>query len=92
MHRRSVLALTAAMLFCASTLFAKLIIASAHPALQAGLLYLGSGLGLSVVRLLSDRGWAASGLAASESRWLTPSRLWALPWRANRRASSHLFV
>lgn len=48
MHRGSVLALTAAVLFGASTLFAKLIIASAHPALQAGLLYLGSCLGLSV--------------------------------------------
>ena len=48
MHRGIVLALAAAVLFGASTPFAKLVVASAHPVLLAGLLYLGSGFGLSV--------------------------------------------
>jgi len=38
--------------------------------LLAGLLYLGSGIGLSVGRLLRDRGWRASGLRRAEWAWL----------------------
>lgn len=75
MHRGIVLALAAAVLFGASTPFAKLVVASAHPVLLAGLLYLGSGLGLSAFRLLRDRGWAAPGLVAGEWRWLTAAVL-----------------
>lgn len=75
MRRGIMLALAAAVLFGASTPFAKLVVASAHPVLLAGLLYLGSGLGLSAFRLLRDCGWAASGLVAGERRWLTAAVL-----------------
>ena len=44
------IALGAALLFGASTPLAKLALSSAHPLLVAGLLYLGSGIGLAVVR------------------------------------------
>lgn len=36
---------------------------------MAGLLYLGSGLGLAVIRLLRDRGWQTSGLSGSGWFW-----------------------
>lgn len=42
-------ALLAAMLFGASTPFAKLLIDQAHPLMLAGMLYLGSGIGLSIL-------------------------------------------
>jgi drug/metabolite transporter (DMT)-like permease len=45
------LALTSAVLFGASTPFAKLLLGSVDPWLMAGLLYLGAGLGLAVVHL-----------------------------------------
>src|SRR3954449_11366391 len=45
------LALTSAVLFGASTPFAKLLLGSVDPWLMAGLLYLGAGLGLSVIHL-----------------------------------------
>lgn len=35
----------------------------------AGLLYLGSGLGLGIIRLVRDRAWKASGLKQSEWLW-----------------------
>lgn len=63
-------ALAAAALFGASTPFAKLLTGAMSPLLLAGLLYLGSGLGLFVLRLLRDRGWKASGMAPGEWRWL----------------------
>lgn len=63
-------ALLAASLFGASTPFAKALAGDVSPVLLAGLLYLGSGLGLAVVRLIRDRGWEASGLKASEWPWL----------------------
>lgn len=63
-------ALLAAALFGASTPFAKLLVGELPPALLAGLLYLGSGIGLTVVRLIRDRGWQASGLVPSEWPWL----------------------
>lgn len=44
-------AITAAVLFGAGTPFAKLLLDNVNPWLLAGLLYLGSGMGLSVVRL-----------------------------------------
>ena len=58
------------MLFGASTPFAKLLAGAMSPVLLAGLLYLGSGLGLFALRLLRDRGWKASGMHAGEWRWL----------------------
>ncbi|NUP87828.1 MAG: DMT family transporter [Burkholderiaceae bacterium] len=63
-------ALLAAALFGASTPFAKLLVGEMSPWLLAGLLYLGSGLGLAAARLIRDRGWTPSGLAKGEWRWL----------------------
>ncbi len=63
-------AIAAAALFGASTPFAKLLAGTMPPLLLAGLLYLGSGLGLFALRCVRDRGWKASGIAAGEWRWL----------------------
>ncbi|MDR3415525.1 MAG: DMT family transporter [Nevskia sp.] len=69
--RRSIAAaLAAALLFGCSTPFAKRLVGDVHPVLLAGLLYLGSGVGLWSVRLLRDRGFAATGMAASDWWWL----------------------
>jgi drug/metabolite transporter (DMT)-like permease len=62
--------LFAATLFGASTPFAKMLVGELSPVLLAGLLYLGSGIGLFVVRLTRDRGWRPSGLARSGWPWL----------------------
>lgn len=63
-------ALAAAALFGASTPLAKLLGLNIPPVLLAGLLYLGSGLGLTVVRFVRDHGWKPAGLASSEWPWL----------------------
>ncbi|MHB1352531.1 MAG: DMT family transporter [Thiobacillus sp.] len=63
-------ALAAAALFGASTPLVKLLVGESPPLLLAGLLYLGSGLGLAAIRLVRDRGWKPSGLAPGEWRWL----------------------
>jgi drug/metabolite transporter (DMT)-like permease len=63
-------ALAAALLFGASTPFAKQLLRDTSPMLLAGLLYLGSGVGLSLARLLRDRGWRKPVLARAEWRWL----------------------
>lgn len=63
------LALLAAALFGGSTPFVKLLIGDTAPLVLAGLLYLGSGLGLAVARLLRDRNWQASGLSGSDWFW-----------------------
>lgn len=63
-------ALAAAALFGASTPLVKLLVGELPTLLLAGLLYLGSGLGLAAIRLLRDRGWKPSGLAIGEWRWL----------------------
>lgn len=63
-------ALAAAALFGASTPLAKMLVGELPPVLLAGLLYLGSGVGLALVRLVRDRGWRSSGLARSEWPWL----------------------
>jgi drug/metabolite transporter (DMT)-like permease len=70
MNLSIVYALAAAALFGASTPFAKLLGLDVSPVLLAGLLYLGSGVGLSMVRFARDRGWKRSGLASSEWPWL----------------------
>jgi drug/metabolite transporter (DMT)-like permease len=74
LHRAAWPALGAALLFGASTPFAKQFIGSggdaSFPFLLAGLLYLGSGLGLGVMRLLRDRGWKPVGMPAHEWPWL----------------------
>ncbi len=46
MHRGVVYALLAATLFGASTPFSKILVGQMAPVMLAGLLYLGSGLGL----------------------------------------------
>lgn len=66
-------ALAAAALFGASTPLVKLLVGESSPLLLAGLLYLGSGLGLAAIRLVRDRGWKPSGLAPGEWRWLVGS-------------------
>ena len=63
-------ALAAAALFGASTPLVKLLVGELPTLLLAGLLYLGSGLGLAAIRLLRDRGWKASGLTTAEWPWL----------------------
>jgi drug/metabolite transporter (DMT)-like permease len=65
-----VAALIAALLFGASTPFAKLLAADMPPILLAGLLYLGSGVGLALIRVLRDAGWSAPRIAAREWPWL----------------------
>lgn len=68
--RDSVLsALVAAALFGASTPLAKILSDTLSPVLLAGLLYLGSGLGLWAIRIVRDRGFSASMLAAREWPW-----------------------
>lgn len=59
-------ALLAAALFGASTPFAKLLSGELPPVLLAGLLYLGSGIGISLFRLVRDQGWKPSGITRSE--------------------------
>jgi len=64
-------ALAAALLFGASTPLAKLLIGTVPPLLLAGLLYLGSGLGLSLLlglRLLRDPA-AAQALRVARADW-----------------------
>lgn len=61
-------ALAAALLFGAGTPFAKLLLGETSPWLLAGLLYIGSGAGLFIVRCV--RRAPAGGLARGERAWL----------------------
>ena len=70
MNKNVLYALGAAALFGASTPFAKLLTGDMPPVLLAGLLYLGSGLGLSLARVVRDGGFKPSGLPRSEWPWL----------------------
>ena len=71
MHHSGVLfALLAACLFGASTPLAKLLIGDVPPVMLGGLLYLGSGVGLSAYRLVRDKSWQASGMQVGEWKWL----------------------
>jgi drug/metabolite transporter (DMT)-like permease len=63
-------ALGAAALFGASTPFAKQFVGDMSALLLAGLLYLGSGVGLLGLRLVRDRGWRNPGLGRTEWPWL----------------------
>lgn len=63
------LALLAAALFGGSTPFVKLLIGEVSALALAGLLYLGSGLGLAVARLWRDRGGRPSGMSGADWRW-----------------------
>jgi drug/metabolite transporter (DMT)-like permease len=74
MHKGVIYALLAAALFGASTPFAKTLVDAVAPVMLAGLLYLGSGLGLLV--------WFLVRLCTSRNDHDTPARLTApdLPW------------
>ena len=70
MNLSIIYALVAAALFGASTPLAKSLGLGLSPILLAGLLYLGSGIGLAGVRLIRDRGWEPTGLTPSQWPWL----------------------
>ncbi|MEI6734784.1 MAG: DMT family transporter, partial [Comamonadaceae bacterium] len=63
-------ALAAAALFGASTPLAKQFVDDLSALLLAGLLYLGSGVGLLLLRLLRDKGWQDPGLTHQQWPWL----------------------
>ncbi len=72
--RNATPALAAALLFGASTPFAKLLVGDVGPLMLAGLLYLGSGIGLSLLlglrRLRSPHEQAALRIPRAEWPWL----------------------
>ncbi|MFA7554095.1 MAG: EamA family transporter [Spongiibacteraceae bacterium] len=63
-------ALSAALLFGVSTPFAKLLLEHVSPVMLGGVLYLGSGIGLLVIRLLRDKCWVSPNLPKGEWPWL----------------------
>lgn len=63
-------ALLAAALFGVSTPFAKLLVGEVPPVLLGGMLYLGSGVGLAIIRVIRDRGWNRTGLQKADWPWL----------------------
>jgi len=63
-------ALAAALLFGASTPFAKQLVGNVSPFLLAGLLYLGSGIGLTLARTVRDRGVQLPSMPTNEWWWL----------------------
>jgi drug/metabolite transporter (DMT)-like permease len=63
-------ALLSALLFGATTPIAKELLRGASPLLVAGLLYLGSGVGLTLLRVVQDRGLSPISLKRSECPWL----------------------
>jgi drug/metabolite transporter (DMT)-like permease len=69
-HQGILIALGAALLFGASTPLAKLALSSAHPLLVAGLLYLGSGIGLAIVRTLRFGKATETPLSRLDLPWL----------------------
>jgi drug/metabolite transporter (DMT)-like permease len=75
MHRGVIYALLAAVLFGASTPFSKLLVGQVAPVMLAGLLYLGSGLGLLtcfIVRAMKPNGQPTdiAHLTAPDLAWL----------------------
>jgi drug/metabolite transporter (DMT)-like permease len=63
-------AILSALLFGATTPIAKYFLEDARPLLIAGLLYLGSGIGLTAMRVIQDRRWNPSGLQRADYPWL----------------------
>ena len=81
MKRGIASALLAALLFGASTPFAKLLTGEVPPLLLAGLLYCGSGLGLSLwyaVRRLRRGVRAEASLTREDLPWHRHDALWSL--------------
>ena len=71
LHAGVVAALASAVLFGVTTPVAKQLLGTGtEPLLIAGLLYLGSGVGVSALRWVQDRGWSATGLAGRDWLWL----------------------
>ena len=68
-------ALASALLFGMTTPIAKQLLLGTQPLLIAGLLYLGSGVGVSILRLVQDRGWSPTGLSARDWPWLALTTL-----------------
>ena len=62
-------ALAAAALFGASTPCAKVLLGAVSPLALAGLLYLGSGIGLWLARIVRDHGFATTHLSGAEWLW-----------------------
>lgn len=69
-HPAVLAALAAAALFGASTPLAKQLLGDLPALTLAGLLYLGSGLGLLMLRVLRDRGWTLPALSRIDWFWL----------------------
>jgi drug/metabolite transporter (DMT)-like permease len=69
-HAPALAALAAAGLFGASTPLAKPLLGDQSPLLIAGLLYLGSGVGLTLVRFVRDRGWQSPHISPGGWGWL----------------------
>lgn len=70
LHPAVLAALAAALLFGASTPLAKQLVGELPTLLLAGLLYLGSGVGLAAIRVVRDRGWTTARLRPLEWGWL----------------------
>lgn len=68
-------ALASTALFGATTPVAKQLLEGAGPLLVAGLLYLGSGVGVSLLRIIEEGGWPPTGLARSDWKWLAAATL-----------------
>jgi drug/metabolite transporter (DMT)-like permease len=68
-------ALLSAVLFGLTTPIAKQLLSAASPLLIAGLLYAGSGIGVSLMRVVQDRGWSATALSRSDWPWLAAATL-----------------
>ncbi len=63
-------ALASALLFGLTTPIAKQLLSGTQPFLIAGLLYLGSGIGVGVLRFIQDRGGSPTGLTKGDWPWL----------------------
>ena len=75
-HRAVILALLSAALFGASTPAAKALLGTIHPAVLAGLLYCGAGLGIAIVRrvgrsVISNDSQAEAPLGSHDWPWLS---------------------
>ena len=68
-------ALASALLFGITTPIAKQLLLGTQPLLIAGVLYLGSGVGVSILRFVQDRGWSPTGLSARDWPWLVLTTL-----------------
>jgi drug/metabolite transporter (DMT)-like permease len=66
-------ALVSALLFGITTPLAKQFLEGTHPLLVAGLLYAGSGIGLTVSILIQEQGRLGIGLVRADLRWFAAS-------------------